>query len=67
MNETNKPPRLSIQLTVDQINVVLATMGKLPYETIAPLMNSIQYQASQQLAELQAAAPAAPEDATNLQ
>ena len=51
-----QPVFLNIQLNVDQINVILATLGKLPYETIAPLMGSIQAQATQQLQQLQAQA-----------
>lgn len=58
MNE-NQPILLNIQLNIDQINVILSTMGKLPYETIAPLMNSIQSQANAQLQEMQAAQQAA--------
>lgn len=54
MNE-NQPILFNIQLNLDQINVILATMGKLPYESIAPLMNSIQQQANGQLQQLQAA------------
>lgn len=54
MNE-NQPILFNIQLNLDQINVILSTMGKLPYETIAPLMNSIQQQANGQLQQLQAA------------
>lgn len=54
MENTNQKPLLfNIQLNFDQINVILATMGKLPYETIAPLMDTIQAQANQQLADLQ--------------
>jgi hypothetical protein len=45
----------NIQLNLDQVNVILATMGKLPYESIAPLMNSIQMQASSQMQQYQAA------------
>lgn len=51
--ENQQPILLNIQLNLDQINVILSTMGKLPYETIAPLMNSIQVQATQQLQQLQ--------------
>jgi hypothetical protein len=51
----------NIQLNLDQVNVVLATLGKLPYESIAPLMNSIQAQASIQMQQYQAAAAAAQE------
>lgn len=53
MNETQTPIVLDIKLNVDQINVILATMGKLPYESIAPLMNSIQAQANAQLQQIQ--------------
>lgn len=48
-----QPIFLDIKLNVDQINVILATLGKLPYETIAPLMSSIQSQANMQLEALQ--------------
>jgi hypothetical protein len=51
----------NIQLNLDQVNVILATMGKLPYESIAPLMNSIQGQANQQMQQYQAAQAAAQE------
>jgi CII-binding regulator of phage lambda lysogenization HflD len=51
--ENQQPILLNIQLNLDQINVILATMGKLPYETIAPLMDTIQVQATQQLQQLQ--------------
>jgi len=51
--ENQQPILLNIQLNLDQINVILATMGKLPYETIAPLMDTIQVQATQQLQKLQ--------------
>jgi hypothetical protein len=45
----------NIKLTLDQVNVILSTMGKLPYETISPLMYSIQAQANTQMQEYQAA------------
>lgn len=63
MQENQQPqsPVLSIQLNVDQINVILSQLGKLPYETIFPLMSSIRGQASQQIEQLQAAAQAAAE------
>lgn len=54
--DQQQPVVLSIQLNLDQINVILATLGKLPYETIAPLMSSIQAQATQQLQQMQAQA-----------
>lgn len=46
----------NIQMTLDQVNVVLTSLGKLPYESIAPLMNSIQHQASIQMQQYQAQA-----------
>jgi hypothetical protein len=48
-------PIFNIQLTLDQVNLILATVGKLPYESIAPLMNSIQVQASTQMQQYNAA------------
>lgn len=50
----NQQPIFNITLNLDQVNVILSTMGKLPYESIAPLMNSIQNQASRQMEEFQA-------------
>jgi hypothetical protein len=55
--ETNQL-MFNIQLNVDQINVILSTMGKLPYESISLLMNSIQMQANLQMQEYQAQAEA---------
>jgi CII-binding regulator of phage lambda lysogenization HflD len=51
----NNPLIFNIRLNVDQVNVILSTLGKLPYETIAPLMKSIQVQANMQLQEFQQA------------
>lgn len=55
----NQQPIFNIQLNLDQVNVILSTMGKLPYESIAPLMNSIQNQAAGQMQQFQAAMAAA--------
>jgi len=63
MENQQQQPIFSIQLTLDQVNVILSTMGKLPYESIAPLMNSIQNQASGQMQQFQAAMAAAQEQA----
>jgi uncharacterized membrane protein len=46
----------NIKLNLDQVNVILSTMGKLPYESISPLMHSIQSQANMQMQEMQAQA-----------
>lgn len=56
MEETKQPIVLNIRLNLDQINVILATLGKLPYESIAPLMNSIQSQAVSQYEQIQQSA-----------
>lgn len=61
--ENQQQPIFSIQLTLDQVNVILSTMGKLPYESIAPLMNSIQNQANGQMQQFQAAMAAQQEQA----
>jgi hypothetical protein len=61
MNE-NQPILFTLQLNVDQINVILSQVGKLPYETISGLMDTIRGQVStqiQQIQEQQAAAQAA--------
>lgn len=60
MQENQQPqsPVLTIQLNVDQINVILSQLGKLPYETIFPLMTSIRGQAGQQLEQIAQAAAA---------
>lgn len=63
MENQQQQPIFSIQLTLDQVNVILSTMGKLPYESIAPLMNSIQNQANGQMQQFQAAMAAQQEQA----
>ena len=58
----NQPVLFTLQLNVDQINVVLSQVGKLPYETISGLMDTIRGQVGtqiQQIQEQQAAAQAA--------
>lgn len=42
---------IKLELTVDQINVVLAGLGKLPYESVAPVVATIHQQAIQSQAE----------------
>ena len=54
MDETqNQPILFTVQLNIDQINVVLSQVGKLPYETIAPLMDTIRGQVNYQIQQLQ--------------
>jgi hypothetical protein len=42
---------IKLELTVEQINVVLAGLGKLPYEAVAPVVATIHQQAIQSQAE----------------
>ena len=49
----NQPVLFNLQLNIDQINVVLSQVGKLPYETIAPLMDTIRGQVGAQIEQLQ--------------
>lgn len=54
MDETqNQPILFTVQLNIDQINVILSQVGKLPYETIAPLMDTIRGQVNYQIQQLQ--------------
>jgi hypothetical protein len=63
MNENqNQPVLFTLQLNVDQINVVLSQVGKLPYETISGLMDTMRAQVNiqiQQIQEQQASAQSA--------
>ena len=63
MNENqNQPVLFTLQLNVDQINVILSQVGKLPYETISGLMDTMRNQVAlqiQQIQEQQAAAQTA--------
>jgi len=56
---------IKLELTIDQLNIALASMGKMPYEQVFPVINEIQRQANiqieQQQAEAAAEVPAAPE------
>lgn len=53
------------ELTLDEANLVLAALGKQPFEVVAPLIGKIKQQAEPQLprvqAELEAAKKAAEE------
>ena len=44
---------LSIELTVAEINVILRSLGKHPFEEIAALIQKIKQQGEVQLAEMQ--------------
>lgn len=40
---------LTYKLTLDQTNVILAALGKIPYEAAAPVVDAIRQQAQPQL------------------
>jgi len=41
---------VTVTLTLDQLNVIMAQLVKLPFEMIAPLVQNIQNQVNTQLA-----------------
>lgn len=47
---------LKFELTVAEVNIVLATLSKHPFEQVADLITKIQNQGNPQLAELEKAA-----------
>lgn len=49
---------INLELTVAEVNVILRSLGKHPFEEIAALIQKIKAQGESQLAELQATAPA---------
>jgi hypothetical protein len=48
--------RIDLVLTVAEVNVILRSLGKHPFEEIAVLIQKIKAQGEAQLAEMQAAA-----------
>lgn len=54
--------QLNISLTVDQVNVVLASLAKQPFEAVADLIVSVRQQAQEQL-QAPEAPPEPPADA----
>ena len=45
---------LNFELTLEEANVILGSLGKMPYESVAGLINKIQEQAQPQLPALEA-------------
>ena len=54
---------INLNLTVAEVNVILRSLGKHPFEEIAALIQKIKQQGESQLAETQAPPPA-PEETT---
>ena len=40
---------LKFELTLEQANIILASLGKQPYETVAPVIAELQKQAAPQV------------------
>ena len=40
---------LTLKFSLDQVNIILATLGKQPYESVVQLIDSIRTQAQPQL------------------
>lgn len=56
----NGETMLNFELTLDEANLVLAALGKAPFEQVAGLITKMREQAQPQLAELQAEQAQAP-------
>lgn len=50
-----------IKLSLEQVNVVLLALSKLPYETSAPVIESVRRQAEEQMMAQQAMQSSEPE------
>lgn len=59
MEQTN----ITLELSVAEVNVILRSLGKHPFEEISALIAKIKGQGDSQLAELQAKQPAEEEAA----
>lgn len=54
---------IKLELTIEQINIILASLGKQPFEAVAGVINEIQRQGGPQAAALAEAAKAEAEKA----
>lgn len=55
---------LNFELTLEEANIILASLSKQPFETVAPVIQKIQAQAQPQLPALEAARKAEAEAKT---
>lgn len=49
MNDQQNQPSVRLDLSVNQLNLILAALAKLPLEAVLETFQAIQHQASQQL------------------
>lgn len=59
MTEQVQQPTIKLELTVDEVNAILSSLGKHPFENIFQLINKIQAQAIPQVPQAPAETPAA--------
>ena len=50
---TQQPTRVKLDLTIDELNVIIMGLVKLPYETSTIVIDTVRSQASQQLQQMQ--------------
>ena len=50
--------KLNIELTVDEANVILTSLGKMPYDQVMMLISKIRGQAQEQIDKAEAVAKA---------
>ena len=58
---------IKLELTVDEVNAILRSLGKHPFEEIASLINKIKAQGEPQVAELVKAQEAAAKEEKSAQ
>ena len=49
--------KINLEFTIDEINVIMMGLVKLPYETSAQLVDTVRIQASAQIQEMQKSTP----------
>ena len=59
MSEQAQQLTIKLELTIDEVNAILASLGKHPFEAIFQLVNKIQQQGAEQVQAAEAAAKAA--------
>ena len=61
MAEQAQQLTIKLELNLDEVNAILASLGKHPFEAIFQLVNKIQQQGAEQVQAAEAAAKAAAE------
>ena len=56
-NQQPQQQKINLEFTIDEINVIMMGLVKLPYETSAQLVDTVRIQASAQIQEMQKSAP----------